>query len=143
MKIAILQAVDSLYTAGVNRLPRFLLARAALSACLLVPACGPVEPSYVDPTPAARLGAIRETAQSGRTEDIKELIVNLASDDSSVRFAAISALQRLTGETNGYRFNDPWETRALGISAWKAWLAKQPAPAPAPALEPAPAQSGV
>lgn len=133
MKIAILQAVHCLYTVAVTRLPRHLLSRAALFACLLAPACGPVEPSYDDPTPAARLGAIRESAQSGSMDDIKELIVNLASDDSSVRFAAISALQRLTGETNGYRFNDPWETRALSISAWKAWLAKQPAPAAAPA----------
>jgi hypothetical protein len=95
----------------------------------LVTACGPVSPSYTDPTPAARLGAIRESAQSGNIEDAQSLVANLASDDPSIRFAAISALQRLTGETNGYRFDGPWESRALAISAWKDWLAKQPTPA--------------
>lgn len=129
MKKAILQAVDSLYTAEVNRLPRLGPACVALAISVLTPACAPVAPSYTDPTPAARLGAIRESAQSGNTDDAQSLVENLASDDPTVRFAAISALHRLTGETNGYRFNDPWETRALAISAWKAWLAKQPTPA--------------
>ena len=54
---------------------------------LLVSACAPVSPSYTDPTPAARLGAIRESAQSGNMDDAQSLVANLASDDPTIRFA--------------------------------------------------------
>lgn len=86
-----------------------------------------VEPSYRDPTPEARLGAIRESAQAGPEADLQHLIENLSSDDESVRFAAIGALRRITGQTNGYRFDASSSDRTEAISRWKAWLSSRTA----------------
>ena len=56
-----------------------------------------------------------------------DLIENLSSDDEAVRFAAIGALRRITGQTNGYRFDAPSSERSEGIARWKAWLATKTA----------------
>ncbi len=108
-------------------LPGFLVH--ASCGCLLLLAGGcsaKVDPSYDDPTPAARLAAIRQTSAEGRTTDIPSLIENLASDDPVVRMAAIGALQRLTGTTLGYRFDDTFTQRQKSIEEWKVWLQAHP-----------------
>ena len=97
---------------------------AVACATLLFAGCSTsVAPSYQDPTPEARLGAIKESARTGSEADLPHLIENLSSDDEAVRFAAIGALRRITGQTNGYRFDAPSSERSEGIARWKAWLA--------------------
>jgi HEAT repeat protein len=97
---------------------------AVACASLLFAGCSTsVEPSYQDPTPEARLGAIKESARPGSEADLPHLIENLSSDDEAVRLAAIGALRRITGQTNGYRFDAPSSERSEGIARWKAWLA--------------------
>jgi hypothetical protein len=107
---------------------RKTLAAIGCAASLAGSACTVVGPSYEDPTPEARLNAIRETAANGRMQDIPHLIQNLAADDAAVRFAAISELRRLTGTTNGYDFEAGEPERIAAIEQWKKWLAAHPVP---------------
>jgi HEAT repeat protein len=103
--------------------PRGVTCAAAITGAALLAGCSTsVEPSYEDPTPQARLGAIAESAKSGSTADLPHLIENLSSDDESVRFAAIGALRRTTGLTNGYRFDASYSERTEAIARWKAWF---------------------
>ena len=56
-----------------------------------------------------------------RTSDrsaIPKIIQQLDSDDPAVRLLAISALERLTGETRGYRYDDPRYLRDSAIHRW-------------------------
>ena len=71
--------------------------------------------------PAGRLTAI---GQAARADDrspatLRRLVEQLDSDDEAVRLAAIGALERLTGETHGYRYDDPRATRSLAIDRWE------------------------
>lgn len=105
-----------------------LAVRGALAAtCVLPASCAPdIKPSYDDPTPAARIGAIRNTAATQSRKDIPRLVENLANDDPAVRLAAIEALRRITGTTLGYSASAIRSERNAGIERWKAWL-KDPA----------------
>jgi HEAT repeat protein len=101
---------------------------AVITGAALVAGCSTsVEPSYQDPTPQARLGAIAESAKSGSDADLPHLIESLSSDDASVRFAAIGALRRITGQTHGYRFDASIAERSEAIARWKAWLGSRTA----------------
>ena len=94
---------------------------AALWACASIAAAGgcgtAVAPSFSDPTPEARIGAI---AASRGGDDLPRIVENLSSDDAAVRMAAIGMLRRRTGETLGYRFDDPWPDRQAAIERWKS-----------------------
>lgn len=115
-----LQVRPGPYTAAVTG-SRPSLAAAGLAAML--GGCTAVGPSYEDPTPDARLGAIRATAEAGTRADVPRLVENLSADDAAVRMAAIGALRRITGETNGYRFDAPAAERAEAIGRWRRWVA--------------------
>jgi hypothetical protein len=58
---------------------------------------------------------------------LENIIENLDNNDPTVRMAAIGALQRMTGETLGYRFNAQSGERAEAIVRWKDWLTRQAA----------------
>lgn len=77
--------------------------------------------SFSDPAPGAKLYAIDEAMRTKNMAAIPELIECLGSDDELVRFNATMALQRLTGETLGYHFDDPWPLRREAILRWQAW----------------------
>lgn len=111
-------------------LPRALApgvrATAALCAALALAACSAtVPPSYSDPTPEARIGAIRQSVAEGRRQDIPYLVECLSSDDPAVRLAAVDALQRLAGTTLGYRASAPPAERTAAVTAWKSWVIEQ------------------
>ena len=116
------------YTGGVDLPRRIAAASIGCAAAIAAAGCNQVGPSYDDPTPEARLGAIRDTATHGSTQDIPRLIENLSADDASVRFAAITELRRLNGTTNGYDYRSLEPERVAAINRWKDWLAQQPAP---------------
>lgn len=101
------------------------LPSAALWACASVAAAGgcgtAVAPSFSDPTPEARIGAI---AASEAGPDLARIVENLSSDDAAVRMAAIGKLRRRTGETLGYRFDDPWPDRQAAIDRWRNAVAR-------------------
>lgn len=74
------------------------------------------------PDPQARMRAARVAADSEDRNAIPNLVGMLHSDDAAERMTAIGALERLTGETMGYRHFDPRPVRAEAIDRWTAWL---------------------
>lgn len=105
------------------------LARATIAAggMLLPVACAAREtPSYSDGSPSSRIAAIERSAAEGRSQDIPRIVENLSSDDAAVRMAAIGALRRMTGETLGYRFDDPSPDRQQAIARWADWARAHP-----------------
>lgn len=109
------------------------LTAAALWACACGAAAGgcgtAVAPSFADPTPEARIGAIAASEGGG---DLAHLVENLSSDDAAVRMAAIGMLRRRTGETLGYRFDAPGPDRRAAIERWKAAVTRGAGGAGAP-----------
>ena len=101
-----------------------------------------VGPSYEDPVPAARIAAIRQSADSPAAADLRRLVENLDDNDPTVRLAAIGTLRRLTGDTLGYRFNAAANERLQSIERWKEWLAAHGAQ-PATSAAPLPSGHGV
>ena len=73
---------------------------------------------FDSPLPAARLHALGQAARTGDRSDIKRIVELLDSDDAAVRLLAISTLERLTGETFGYRHYDPRWEREASIRKW-------------------------
>lgn len=99
---------------------------AIAAAATAVAACGTsVAPSFDDPVPEARLGAIAQSGPRPASDDrLRHLVECLSSDDAAVRLAAIGELRRSTGETLGYRFDDTAEGREAAIGRWRDRLAK-------------------
>jgi hypothetical protein len=86
-------------------------------------ACGPpaIRGGFDSDNPAAKMYAIEYAARAGDHDAVEHIIRQLDSDDPAVRMLAIGALERLTGETHGYRhFDHPLERRKA-IRRWVAW----------------------
>jgi HEAT repeat protein len=98
------------------------IASRLLLLVLLPSACAPsaTEGGFDSPNPAARMYAIEIAARDGDQQAVKQIIESLDSDDPAVRLLAISTLERLTGETYGYRQYDPPLQRREAIDRWKA-----------------------
>lgn len=79
--------------------------------------------SFDDPAPQARIEAIERACEANDRGALPRIVENLSSDDAAVRMAAIGALRRMTGETLGYRFDDPEVERRSAIDRWKTWSA--------------------
>ncbi len=99
------------------------------NVCCLLPAmmlvaCGPsaIDGGFDSANPAARMYAIEHAARQGDTSAIKQIVEQLDSDDPAVRFIAIGALKRLTGETLGYDHAAPLEQRELAIKRWEKFV---------------------
>ncbi len=102
-----------------------------MTGLLAVSGCAPdVTPSYTDPTPQARLGAIRASEAAKCLQDVPYLVENLAADDAAVRLAAIQALRSITGTTLDYRANASRSERMAAIERWKKWIAQHPVEPP-------------
>lgn len=96
---------------------------AVLCAPAALPGCdAAVPPSFDDPVPEARLGAIAAGPDASSAGEMRHLVENLSSDDPVVRLAAIGALRRRTGRTLGYRFDAPDAERDAAIGRWQAEL---------------------
>jgi hypothetical protein len=99
------------------------MTRAALLALGgLLFGCAPsVSVGFESPDPQGRVIALAKAAENPAEGDIPSLIGALDSADSAQRLLAINALERLTGETMGYRhFDAPWR-RARAVERWAAW----------------------
>ena len=90
----------------------------ALSGCI------PSTPSGFDsPDPTSRLVAISKAGESGARSKVPDLIEQLESNDPGARLLAIRSLERVTGETLGYHYADPWWARSNAVRRWRAWAA--------------------
>lgn len=92
----------------------------ACGAALLGGSCGPsaTEARFDSANPAARLYAIERAARTGDIAAAAHIVEQLDSGDPAVRLLAITALERLTGETYGYRHYDPPHMRRPAIRRW-------------------------
>lgn len=92
----------------------------ACGAALLTGSCGPsaTDAHFDSANPAARLYAIERAARTGDITAAAHLVEQLDSNDPAVRLLAIAALERLTGETYGYRHYDPAHLRRPAIRRW-------------------------
>lgn len=69
--------------------------------------------------------AIQRAVEAGDRSVIPQLVKDLDNDDPAVRFYASEGLERLTGETFGYRYYDERLERQPAVKRWQAWLATQ------------------
>lgn len=74
--------------------------------------------------------AIKQAAERNDTNSIPILIQKLNHEDPAVRFYAIEALKRLTGQTLGYRYFDDDDDRKAAIARWEQWLDEKSTPRP-------------
>ncbi len=105
-----------------------MFARIKLYMCLSIflpfaGACAPIAGDLVrqleDGDPLYRIRAITEITRSQRTDLIPNLVDRLEDDDAAVRFAAMFALQDLTGTRLGYDYSAPISERVKSIQAWR------------------------
>lgn len=75
-----------------------------------------------NPDPSGKIPAIKDAVEARDLAAARQLIKDLESDDPAVRFFAIQGLQRLTGQTFGYRYFDDERARKPALEKWHAWL---------------------
>jgi hypothetical protein len=104
-----------------------------LGLALSAAGCGHGPRHVSDEDPSDKIPAVELAARTRDRGAIPQLIRDLASDDSAVRFYAIDALRRMTQQTFGYRYFDDEEHRAPAIARWKQWYQRlQPPPSTKP-----------
>ncbi len=79
-----------------------------------------------DPDPSVKIPAIRVVAKDKDRHAIPTLVEDLSSDDPAVRFYAIEALIRLTGDSMGYNYYASDTDREISVKRWNEWLKQQP-----------------
>ncbi len=89
---------------------------------LLAGACAAPPPrnDFSTPDAASRIESIEKAA--GDASSLRRIVEQLDADDLVVRLKAISALRSLTGETNGYHYDDPPSIRKQAIERWVAYI---------------------
>ena len=75
-----------------------------------------------DPDPSVKIPAFKKAVQKKDRGAVRQLVKDLDSDDPAVRFYAIGALERMTGQQLGYRYYDDEASRAPAIAKWQNWL---------------------
>lgn len=95
---------------------------ALAAAASLAPGCVPRDRAGFDAIgPAHRLDAIVLAADADDPDTLRGLIQQLDSDDAAARLLALRALQHRTGQTLGYRHDDPPWKRAQAVARWVRW----------------------
>lgn len=82
----------------------------------------PVGADPSSPLSSARHRAVRElAAQHDDEASLRLLIEQLDHDDPAVRWHAAAILQTRTGQTLGYRYDDPPDARRAAVGRWVTW----------------------
>lgn len=84
--------------------------------------------TVTDPDPGVKIPAIKHAAGAKDMSSTAQLVKDLESDDSAVRFFAIEALFRLTGQRLEYDYYASEEQRAPAVQRWQEWLRNQSGP---------------
>jgi HEAT repeat protein len=101
----------------------------AVAALFWVGGCFSPDPKSIKSDYAASaVPAIKEAANNGDRSAIPRLIYDLNDKDPAIRFAAIKALETMTGQNFNYRYYDDTLDRRPAIRRWQQWLAEQPNP---------------
>jgi hypothetical protein len=103
---------------------------ALMGPVMLLACCAPsgMTGGFDSPLPASKLYAIQRAAQAGDASPgvLRAIVEELDSDDPAVRLVAIGALERLTGETHGFRADDSPIMREAAIQRWVDALGPPP-----------------
>ena len=99
----------------------------AVGAC--APPAGDLVQRLEDRDPLTRIRAITQITRARQTELIPKLVDRLEDEDSAVRFAAILALEDLTGSRRGYEYAASKSERAKAVTAWREFAVGQDASA--------------
>jgi len=100
-----------------------ILLAAGFTCCGCVTNRNALYRQFSDEDPGVRKQAI-VTAEELRDDKALAHIVDLLSDnDPVVRFSAILALEKWTGQTMGYLHYKPASERLEAIKRWRKWLA--------------------
>jgi len=86
----------------------------------------PDPPSLWSDSAPTVIPAIKSAAASKDHRAVPRLIALLDNHDSAVRFAANSALTRITGADMGYCYYGSEADRKAAIARWYQWLNKHP-----------------
>ena len=109
-----------------------LLAAAAAG----LPACAGGGPNLYqrlqDEDPKVRVEAAVEAGRTKDAQAVALLVERLDDSEQDVRFYSILALERITGQTFGYKCYEPIEARRQAIEQWRKYAAKTAKPATRP-----------
>jgi len=107
------------------------IARWSVSLVLLAP-CGlyflgcqsptPSPASIQSADPDERIRAIRTAADARDASAVPLIVDRLEDEDSAVRFFAILALDRITGQRFGYDYGAPAVQRAAAVQRWREYV---------------------
>jgi HEAT repeat protein len=107
-------------------IPRHFYFALISMSVLAMAGCGPPKPKYPQSLnserPDERLAAIHRAADTHDRSVIGILVDRLDDEDEGVRFYAILALERLTGQRLGYRYQDKPSQRWRAIERWRQYL---------------------
>ncbi len=92
----------------------------------LVGCSSPTGKGIVDDDASFKIPAIKQAAEKNDKSAIPQLIKDLDSDDAAVRFYAIEALEKLTGENLDYHYYNNELERRPAIQRWNEWLKNHP-----------------
>jgi hypothetical protein len=96
-------------------------------AALGISGCYSPDPkSITSDSPPSAIPAIKEAGEKNDRSAIPRLVKDLDDNDSAIRFAAISALRKMTGQDFGYRYYDDEFTRRPAIDRWHQWMKDHP-----------------
>jgi hypothetical protein len=94
---------------------------------LLAGGCFSPDPKSLDSDSApSAVPAIKDAADADDHKAVPRLIEDLSDNDPAIRFAAITALQKITGQTFDYRYYDHEDARRPAVQRWQQWLKEQP-----------------
>lgn len=88
--------------------------------------CGYGPRSVSDPDPAVKIPAIELAVQENDRGALPQLVADLDNADPAVRFYAVRALRKLTGQDLGYKYYFDDDGRKAAVDRWKKWLAEHP-----------------
>src|SRR5260221_6400941 len=86
---------------------------------------------YGKEDPSRQIPEMKKAAREHDLRLARKMVGDLESDDPALRFYAIHALERLTGERYGYQYFADEEQRKAAVERWRQWLAAQESGAPA------------
>jgi|SRR5579872_2966039 len=98
-------------------------------AVTLVGGCYSPDPKSIHSSSAASaIPAIKTAAATNDRKAIPRLVEALDDHDPAIRFAAIAALKKMTGQDFDYRYYDGEWDRRLAVQRWRDWLKANPSP---------------
>lgn len=81
--------------------------------------------SVENPDPSIKIPAMKVAVEKKDLRAACQMVRDLESDDPAVRFYAIEALYKLTGERMGYEFYVDADQRQAAVKRWRQWAAEQ------------------